>query len=95
MVIRHPCPASMCGWFHQAVATTFTPDPVADVPPWCLPTWAVVPPGYGHPLTDTQIIAAHVATHTDAERTGRMPSRAEIESTLTNIISPQLEESAP
>lgn len=80
-------------WFHHAVATPSAPDLDAEVPPWCLPTWAVVHVGYGHPLTAEQIIAAHVATHPAHERTGRMPSRTEIESMLVSATSPQFEES--
>lgn len=69
----------MCFWFHAPVASPFTPGSTADVPPWCTSTWASIPQGYGAPLTVEQVIAAHVATHTAAERTGRMPSRAEVE----------------
>lgn len=79
MTIRHYCRAPMCFWFHSPVASPFLPTGTADVPPWCTPTWASIPQSYGALLTDVQVIDAHMATHSVAERTGRMPSRAEVE----------------
>lgn len=79
MTARHVCPVLWCTWFHTAVASPEVSDPDVDVPPWCTPTWVVASCGYGAPLTDAQVIAAHVATHPRAEWSGRMPSRAQVE----------------
>lgn len=88
-MIRTLCPVDGCPWFHDAVATPPPPDFDPDVPPWCLSTWAVVPSGYGAPLTDAEVVGAHVATHTDAERSGRMPSRAEVEALGAPVPRPR------
>jgi hypothetical protein len=79
MIARTPCPFAECMWLSGVVATAPAPDLAVEVPPWCLPNWAVASSGYGNSLTVAQVIGAHVASHFPSERSVRMPSRAEVE----------------
>ena len=78
MTATTPCPVATCMWLPGKASTPPAPDGTVEVLPWCLPTWEVESGGYGSCLTAAQVIAAHVATHPVAERSGRMPSRAEV-----------------
>ncbi|WP_143765254.1 hypothetical protein [Catenulispora acidiphila] len=86
MITSTHCRVFDCGWFHRAMASPLSLDVTAEVPPWCTPTWVVAPLGYGSPLTDADVIAAHMATHPAAERSGRMPSREQVEASRAVLI---------
>lgn len=94
MTARYDCRAPGCDWFLNLVATTSSTDSVAEIPTWQPPARGFASGSYGAVLTDEQVIAAHMATHTDAEQAGRMPSREQLEMAAAPT-TPQPEERVP